>query len=845
MKEVQKRDGTRVVFNEEAALQSISQKLVSETNFSKEEADKIAGNIIEVVNEKFTDNVLAEEVLESLMEVVIRSAQTKANTSKTSSHPVQGKNQDIKSLVDNNVFFSEQAKKIIEESTAFDELGRSIFLDRYSLKSKRDAIEQGDLLVVISKEDPKYPKKDLGVVKNIDSGQVTLHMLTGLYADQSNNFEFTQSIWKCDKPLESIKDAHMRIAKGISKVEKTLELQEKWSQEFYSELQKKHIQPAGRIMTGANDKGDSSYVKNLTLFNCYVLPSPRDSRGGIIKETLHQMTEIFSRGGGVGINLSTLRPRYAYVRGVHGKSSGAVSWGGIFSYGTGLIEQGGSRRGALMLMLHDWHPDVLEFITAKRKKGVLENANVSVLISDKFMETLARDGDWKLEFPDYEAVEKDVYKTWDGDIGAWKAKGLPTKTYKTVKAQEIWDQLIVSAHASAEPGVVFMERYNKMSNSHYFNPIICTNPCGEQGLPGWGVCNLGHLYLASFLDKVGEDAQGPLYEVNWADLSKAAQVLTRFLDNVIDATPYHFQENEDNQKSERRVGGGTLGLGEMLIKLRLRYGSPESLELIDKVYSVISSEMYKTSAFIAEEKGPFPNFIAEKFLQSGFMQTMPEDVRELIRQKGIRNVTLTTQAPTGTVGTMLGTSTGIEPYYAFEFFRQSRLGFHKVKIPIAEGEELPDYFITAMSMTPLDHIKVQAAVQKWTDSSISKTANAPENFTVEETKELYEQAYKLGCKGVTIYRDNCRYEQVLTTDENKEQQNAASSEAGSAQVSTDDLAKETVAETQAEEAPVQDQEAAQQVQMSQTVQAVENEEEGSKCELRFDENGQMYKSCSD
>ena len=265
--------------------------------------------------------------------------------------------------------------------------------------------------------------------------------------------------------------------------------------------------------------------------------------------------------------------------------------------------------------------------------------------------------------------------------------------------------------------------------------------------------------------------------MNWDALKKSARLLTRFLDNVIDLTPYHFKENEDNQKSERRVGGGTLGLGELLIKLRMRYGSDESLEFIDKIYSAITQEMYKASADLAQEKGAFPKFEADKFLESGFMKTMPDEVRKAIREKGIRNVTLTTQAPTGTVGSMLGTSTGIEPYYAFKFFRQSRLGFHEVLIPLATAyqdsadEKLPEFFVSAMDLSPMDHIKVQAAVQCWTDSSISKTANAPASFTVEETAELYEKAYELGCKGVTIYRDNSRTEQVLSTSADTENKN--------------------------------------------------------------------------
>jgi ribonucleoside-diphosphate reductase alpha chain len=217
--------------------------------------------------------------------------------------------------------------------------------------------------------------------------------------------------------------------------------------------------------------------------------------------------------------------------------------------------------------------------------------------------------------------------------------------------------------------------------------------------------------------------------------------------------------------------------------MRLRYGSPEAIQFIDNVYKTICIELYRTSALLAKEKGAFPKCNAEKFLQSGFCRQLPQEIQQLIREHGIRNVTLTTQAPTGTVGTMLGTSTGIEPYYAFEFYRQSRLGLHKVDIPLAKQYRkvdgtLPDYFVTALELTPLDHIRVQAAVQRWTDSSISKTANAPEHFTITQTKELYEQAYDLGCKGVTIYRDNSRSEQILSTDTKEEKKQDHPSAAG-------------------------------------------------------------------
>ncbi len=472
------------------------------------------------------------------------------------------------------------------------------------------------------------------------------------------------------------------------------------------------------------------------------------------------MTEIMSRGGGVGINISSLRPRQSYVRGVNGRSSGAVSWGGLYSFVTGLIEQGGSRRGALMLILDDWHPDIFSFINSKREAGKITNANISVGVSDKLMEAVKVDGDWDLVFPD--TGDPNYDDVWDGNLDSWIAGGHSVVHFRTVKAREVWNAIIESAWASAEPGVFFRERYNKMSNSHYFAPIICTNPCGEQGLPAWGVCNLGAINLAKFYDEERND-------VDWDDLEITVRYATRFLDNVIDSTPYFFEQNHRQQLSERRVGLNNMGLAELMIRLGIRYGSPESVAFIDKLYGFITRASYETSVELAQERGAFPQFEAEPFLQSGFMQSMPEDIRESVRQHGIRNVTLLTQAPTGTTGTMVNTSTGIEPFFSWVYYRKSRLGLHEEQVPIVQewydahpGEtQLPDYFVTAMQLSPEEHVRVQAAIQRWVDSSISKTSNLPSHYTVEQTRELYELMYELGCKGGTIYRDGSRDEQVL------------------------------------------------------------------------------------
>ncbi|NOV00686.1 adenosylcobalamin-dependent ribonucleoside-diphosphate reductase [Paenibacillus planticolens] len=644
---------------------------------------------------------------------------------------------------------------ISQSGKKLEGLSEKIFLDRYALKNADTSFAKvGDTVLVLTKDDPKFPAKEVGEIISREGDIVQVRTRSGETV-KSPVEKLTLNI---EKTPEEMWD---RLAGAMASVEATPEKRNEWTDKFRYILDDWKLVPGGRIAAGA-DASDE-----LTLFNCYVIPSPHDSRGGIMS-TLTEMTEIMSRGGGVGINLSSLRPRRSVVKGVNGSSSGAVSWGGLFSYTTGLIEQGGSRRGALMLMINDWHPDLEDFITVKSTMGQITNANLSVCVSNGFMKAVKEDLEWELVFPD--TTDPDYNDKWDGNLDAWKKLGKTVKPYRTVRARDVWHTIIESAWKSAEPGVVFMEYYNQMSNSWYFNPIICTNPCGEQGLPAWGVCNLSAINLSKFYDAQKHD-------VDWADLATVVRYSTRFLDNVIDKTPYHFEENRENQQNERRVGLGSMGLAELMIKLKIRYGSPESLVFLDKIYGFMAREAYLASAEIAAEKGSFQAFIADKFLESGFMKNMTKvfpEVGEAIRKNGMRNVTVITQAPTGSTGTMVGTSTGIEPYFAFEYFRQSRLGFDKQYVPIAQewkdanpNQELPDYFVTSMTLTAEDHIRAQAAIQTWVDSSISKTANCPSDFTVEETKRLYELAFELGCKGVTIYRDGSRDVQVLSTSTDK------------------------------------------------------------------------------
>ena len=619
--------------------------------------------------------------------------------------------------------------------------GYKIFLDRYSLKAPKGEVSVGDLVLAIVSLDPKWPVKEIARVLNVDEDNRSADVVT--YHGKTVTVEMNL----ISKPLElDVGTVKTRVAHALAECEDPSDMDE--VELRFKDILFDYFVPGGRILAGAGSKG-------LTLQNCFVLPCPKDSRGGIF-DSVKEMAETHSRGGGVGVNLSTLRPRYAPVIGVNGISSGAVSWGKMYNLSTGLIEQGGSRRGATMLMLNDWHPDVEEFISVKHTPGEFENSNMSVCISDAFMVALENDADWDLVFPNTKDSEYD--ELWDGNLHYWRdVLGKEVILYKTVRAGDIWNQIVSSAHASAEPGLHFLERSNKMSNSHYFAPLVATNPCGEQPLEAYGVCTLGAIDLSKFVDEM---------EFNWDTFRYVIENSVRFLDNVITINDYHFDSIEKNHRGNRRIGLGVMGLGELLIKMGLRYGSKDSLVFIDELFKTMAIEAYQASINLARRKGQFKFFSDEAYLRSGYMKGMPEDIRDQIKQYGIRNVCLLTVAPTGTTGTMMGTSTGIEPFFNWQYTRTSRLGTEIETVPVIEElgldiDNLPDYCITAMSLLPEQHVAVQAAIQRWVDSAISKTTNCPTNFSIEDTDRLYRMAYNLGCKGITIYRDNSRDEQVL------------------------------------------------------------------------------------
>lgn len=560
-------------------------------------------------------------------------------------------------------------------------------------------------------------------------------------------------------PIEKTpEEMWQRVAKGIAGVEKPA-VRKKWEKKFYELMQDFKFVPGGRILSGAGTGFD------MTYYNCFVIPNPPDSRGGIM-ENLSQMIEIMAHGGGVGVNLSSLRPRGARVKKVNGFSSGPLNWAELYSTATkDIIQQGGSRRGALMLMLHDWHPDIEEFITTKQDLTKLNGANLSVCVSDDFMEAVKKDADWDLEYADLDDPKYD--KKWTGDLVEWKKLGGKVKKYKTVKAREQWNLICEAAWRSAEPGLHFLDRSNKRSNTYYFERLVATNPCGEQPLSPWAVCNLGAMNLAVYVKDKKFD-----YEA----FGKDVQVAVRFLDDVIDDTNYFIKENEKVAKDIRRQGLGILGLADALIKMEVKYGSEESLKIIDKMFRTLRDNAYTSSSDIAKEKGSFPKYNKEKYLKGWYIKQLPKEVREKIAKQGIRNAVLLTIAPTGSTGLLAGVSSGIEPVYEFEFKRRDRLGEHLVYHPLFDewknahpNEKRPEYFVSANDLTPEEHVKVQAVAQEYIDSSISKTVNAPKTHTVDDVKKLYEMAYDMGLKGITYMRDGSRQGVLERIEEKKEE----------------------------------------------------------------------------
>ncbi|WPS85336.1 adenosylcobalamin-dependent ribonucleoside-diphosphate reductase (plasmid) [Brevibacillus halotolerans] len=676
---------------------------------------------------------------------------------------------------------------------------RKLFLTRYAKKSSdKLASIQKDSLVITLVKDGKYPIREIGRVTKIEDN--TVHMI--LESGENTGNPFKQKLELVDVLLETqYSQTAKRVAQALASVEKTTSDQIKYHSIFKEVIENFLLVPSGRILAGSGDDTE------VTLFNCYVIdvePAPhapqkgRDSRQAIFHHE-SRISEIMARGGGVGSCLSVFRPRYGSLSKTKGQSAGAIFIGNRFSGLTDFINQG-NRRGAQMLTIHDWHPDLFytsdmnspdyneDFIGAKRKPGFMEGNNSSVLVSDQFMYAVEHDLDWHLKFPDFKHSAYDA--EWNGILEEWEAKGYPVIIHRTVKARDIWDKLMVANHSSAEPGIIFIDTVQRDHNGWYLGPISATNPCGEQPILGNSTCNLSAINYGRMIKIVGEDDLGYLYEIDWDLLRHTIHAGIRFLDNAIDKTFYFDEEMKFWQQGERRVGLGGMGVADLLIALRIRYGSNEGNLVLEKLNAFLRDESYRASIEIAKEKGPFPFFDVNKFMESGFVKRLPTDIQTDIRKYGIRNLTLNTYAPTGTTGSMTpslldingSVSTGIEPHYAMKYNRLSRIGSTVQYAGVAKAfmdrnpniDKLPEWFVGSMDLTPAEHVSVQAITQKYIDSSISKTVNAPSNYTVEQCAEVYLNLYKSGCKGGTIYRDGSRDEQILTVGGQEESQSEAS-----------------------------------------------------------------------
>ena len=537
---------------------------------------------------------------------------------------------------------------------------------------------------------------------------------------------------------KTVEDSWRRIASDLARVEKD---PAQWEEKFYHALEDFKFLPAGRITAGAGT------ARKVTLFNCFVMGTIPDSMGGIF-DMLKEAALTMQQGGGIGYDFSTLRPKGALVTGVAADASGPLSFMDVWDSMCRTIMSAGSRRGAMMATMRCDHPDIEDFITAKSDAARLRMFNVSVLVTDAFMEAVKADGQHDLVF--------------DG------------KTYKTVSARGLWDKIMQSTYDYAEPGVIFIDRINHANNLSYCETIAATNPCGEQPLPPYGACLLGSVNLARLVDNPFDDAA----QLNEAALQDLVGTAVRMMDNVVDASNFPLEAQAQEARAKRRIGLGVTGLADALLMVGLRYGSDTAVTQTEDWLHQIARAAYLASVQLAKEKGAFPLFEAEPFLASGAMEKMDSDVRDAIREDGIRNALLTSIAPTGTISLYAGNvSSGIEPVFAYAYTRKvlqkdgSRSEEEVVDYAVQMWRdkfgdaELPDYFVNAQTLAPADHVKMQAAAQNWIDSSISKTINCPEDISFDAFKDVYLQAYELGCKGCTTYRPNAVTGSVLSVSE--------------------------------------------------------------------------------
>lgn len=529
-----------------------------------------------------------------------------------------------------------------------------------------------------------------------------------------------------------------RLSTAIASIEKNKKLRQEWSDNFYSILEDFRFVPGGRIMHGAG-RDDI----NTTLNNCYVVAIESDSIEAIY-QTIHDEAMTYKYGGGCGHDLSILRPSGDSINGTGGESCGPVGFMNLFSENTNTIAQHG-RRGANMQTLRVDHPDIENFINIKYNNiDRVKYSNISVLITHEFMQAVENDEQFNLR--------------WNKEV------------YRKAEARELWNKIITAAHRSAEPGIIFWDTMCEHHNAEYCSPLVSTNPCAEQPLPNGGCCNLGSINLERFVDDKGN------FLIN--EFKQTVTYATRFLDNVIDYNiDRHALENQRrNAINDRRIGLGMLGLGDMLVKMGIKYDSEDALETVNQVCQIFRDTAYDASVSLAVEKGAFPNFDHDKYSKSKFVKNLPKAVKADIAEQGIRNATVLTVPPTGSGAIVARVTSGIEPIFNTSYTRRVKnnngsgdnFKEYKVYHPIIErlfgdDSDLPDYVVTAHNIDPFFRVKMQGVIQKFIDSSISSTVNLPHDIEVDTVADIYLTAYKAGLKGITVYREGSR-EGILISD---------------------------------------------------------------------------------
>ncbi len=527
---------------------------------------------------------------------------------------------------------------------------------------------------------------------------------------------------------QTIPDSWARVAHAVAAAEADPAA---WQPVFAEALADFRFLPAGRILSGAGAG------RQVTLFNCFVMGTVPDDMGGIFAH-LREAALTMQQGGGIGYDFSTIRPKGAPVRGVGADASGPLSFMDVWDAMCRTIMSAGNRRGAMMATLACDHPDIEAFIDAKRDPGRLRMFNLSVLVRDAFMQAVRDNAPWELRFGG--------------------------TTYKTVAARDLWDRIMQATYAYAEPGVIFIDRINRRNNLHYCETISATNPCGEQPLPPYGACLLGSINLARLVTGPFEaDAA-----LDLAELDRLTRIAVRMLDDVIDISNFPLEQQRAEARAKRRIGLGVTGLADALIMVGARYGGSRAVALAEEWMAVLRRAAYLASTELAAEKGAFPLFDRDAYLAGESVRELDDDVRAAIARHGIRNALLTSIAPTGTISLLAdNVSSGLEPVFSFTYTRSvlmpdntrrdeevSDYAYRLYRRLKGEQAPLTDAFVTAQSLTPADHVRMQAAVQKYVDSSISKTINVPEAIDFDAFKDVYALAYDSGCKGCTTYRPN-------------------------------------------------------------------------------------------